>query len=232
VTHEPATVTAITDISGDCRQYVLELETGEFDGEPGQHTSLRTPEERVKPYSVLAVDGRRVGLLIRAYGTDGVGDYMRGRAVGDTVTVAPVLRGRLTLRGTDRPAVFVATGTGITPLLGLLHRYLLEGGPAAVFMLGEKSRDQLLYKAMLEQYELIHPVETRFSLSRESWHGHEGYIQEQLDEVVERVGPDADYYLCGVPAAVVDARDRLRELGVPTGNVHSEGWEEAHVARQ
>ena len=168
--------------------------------------------------------------MIRAYGTDGVADHMNARSVGDVVQVNPKLTGSLTLRRTDRPAVFVGTGTGITPLIGLLQAYIADDGPQAVFMFGEKTRDQLLYKSLLEQYALTRSVETRFSLSREEWHGHTGYIQEQLPEVIDTVGQDADYYVCGVPAAVVATKDRLAELGVPSSCVHTEGWEDAHVS--
>ncbi len=224
-----ATVVSITEISPDCKQYIIELEAGTFAGEAGQHTALQT-DNGVKPYSVLAVNNSRVGLMIRAYGTDGVADYMDARSVGDTVEIQPELTGNLTLQETDRPAVFVGTGTGITPLIGLLQAYIAEEGPRAVFMFGEKTRDQLLYKSLLEQYELTHSIETRFSLSREDWHGHTGYIQEQLEQVVETVGGDADYYVCGVPAAVVAAKDRLDDLNVPSDCVHTEGWEDAQVS--
>ncbi|MFB6297450.1 MAG: F420H(2):quinone oxidoreductase [Salinirussus sp.] len=224
-----ATIAGVTEISPDCKQYVVELNEGTFTGEAGQHTALQT-EGGVKPYSVLAVDETRVGLMLRAYGTDGVADHMSAQSVGDTVHVKPELTGSLTLRRADRPAVFVGTGTGITPLIGILQAYLADGGPRAVFMYGEKTRDQLLYKSLLEQYELVHPVETRFSLSREDWHGHTGYVQEQLPDVVGTLEHDADYYACGVPAAVVAAKDQLDELGVPPDRVHTEGWEDAQVA--
>lgn len=224
-----ATITSISEISPDCKQYIVELDDGSFDGKPGQHTAIQT-ENGVKPYSVLAVDDTRIGLMLRAYGTDGVADYMNERSVGDTIQVKPTLTGSLTLQQTDRPAVFIGTGTGITPLIGLLQEYLANGGPQAVFMFGEKTQDQLLYKPLLEQYELTHPVETRFSLSREEWHGHTGYIQEQLSGVTDSLGADADYYICGVPVAVVAAKERLDELDIPSDRVHTEGWEDAQVA--
>ena len=97
-------------------------------------------------------------------------------------------------------------------------------------MFGEKTQDQLLYKAMLEQYELVHPVDLRLSLSREDWHGHTGYVQEQLPAVVSDIGLNADYYLCGVPAAVVAGKNELDRLGVSSDDVHTEGWEDARVA--
>lgn len=226
---QDAIITSISKISPDCKQYILELDEGTFTGEAGQHTALQT-DNGVKPYSVLAVDDTQIGLMIRAYGTDGVADYMDARSVGDVIQLNPELTGSLTLRRADRPAVFISTGTGITPVIGLLQAYIADGGPQAIFMFGEKTRDQLLYKPLLEQYELTRSVETRFSLSREEWHGHSGYIQEQLPEVIDTVGQNADYYVCGVPAAVVATKDRLDELGVSSSDVHTEGWEDAHVS--
>ena len=70
-----AQIRSITRISPDCTQYVLRLDSETFDGQAGQHTALRTPAG-VKPYSTLVVDGDRIVLMIRAYGTDGVADYM------------------------------------------------------------------------------------------------------------------------------------------------------------
>ena len=224
-----ATVNSVTQISPDCTQYIVALDEGRFTGEAGQHTAIKN-DNGVKPYSVLGVDGKKVGLMLRAYGTDGVADYMSSLSVGDTVQIKPELSGNLRLQRTDRPAVFIGTGTGITPLMGLLQSYITGGGSEAVFMFGEKTRDQLLYKSLLEQYELTSSVETRFSLSREEWHGHNGYIQEQLPDIVETVGQDADYYACGVPAAVVAAKNRLDELGIPQNHVHTEGWEDSQVA--
>jgi NAD(P)H-flavin reductase len=223
-----ATITSVTEISPDCRQYILELNQGTFTGEAGQHTAIQT-DNGVKPYSVLAVDETRIGLMIRAYGTDGVADYMAAQSVGDAVQVNPELTGSLTLQRVDQPAVFIGTGTGITPLIGLLQAYIANDGPRAVFMFGEKTRDQLLYKSLLEQYELTQPVETRFSLSRENWYGHTGYIQEQLPDVVDTIEGDADYYVCGVPKAVVAAKDCLDELDVSSDRVHTEGWEDAQA---
>ncbi len=224
-----ANITAITEVSPDCKQYVVEVDEETFEGQAGQHTVLRTPAG-VKPYSVLVCDGPRAALMIRAYGTDGVADYMNDREVGDTIQIQSKLTGSLTLNPPTRPAVFIGTGTGITPLIGLLHRYVTQDGPHAIFMFGEKNRDQLLYKEMLEQYELIHPVELKLAVSREDWHGRTGYIQEQLPEVISNIGTDADFYVCGVPKAVVAAKDKLDELDVSSADIHTEGWEDAQVA--
>ena len=97
-------------------------------------------------------------------------------------------------------------------------------------MFGEETRDRVRYEAMLEQYELVHPVEFWLLLSREDWHGHTGYVPERRPAVVSDTGLDADYYLCGVPAAVVAGKNELDRSGISPDDVHTEGWENARVA--
>lgn len=157
---------------------------------------------------------------------------MHAREVGDTVSVNTGLLGNLTLESADRPAVFVGTGTGIVPLIALLRHYLDQGGSQAYFVFGEKTKSQLLYKEMLEQLEILKPVDVSFAVSREEWAGHTGYVQELLPEIVSELSQPADFYLCGVPATVVGTKDKLDELAVSSEHVHSEGWEDAQVTAE
>ena len=225
-----ATVVSATDVTPDCKQFVLSLPDEEsWEGNPGNHTVIRRENGDARPYSVLTHNGNQAVFMIRAYDVNGVADYIHNQGVGDIIEVNPTLRGNLHLQNENRPIVLIGTGTGLTPLIGILHEYLERGSEEALFLFGEKNKEQLMYKAMLEQLEVLHPLEARFSLSREEWSGHEGYAQEQLDSIVADYGADADYYLCGVPPAVVGGKEKLRELGVPDERIHSEGWEESQV---
>lgn len=229
---EEATITNISRLSPDVRQYIVELVDGTFTGEPGHHTLVSNDSGDVKPYSVLSVDEDQIILMIRNYGGDGVSHYMAEREVGDTIEVKPGLHGNLTLEDADRPIALISTGTGITPMMGLLNEYVSQGGEDAAFIFGEKNTDQLLYKNMVEQYELIHGIKSEYVLSRESWHGREGYAQEHVDDIVDDCGPDTerDFYVCGVPAMVVATKQKLADLGIPDERIHSEGWEEGQVS--
>jgi ferredoxin-NADP reductase len=232
---EDARIAQISRITPDVRQYTVELLDGSFDGEPGQHTAVRKPPEEngdggVKPYSTLAVDDSRVVLMIRTYDDGTVSKYMGERTPGDTIQVSPSLTGTLTLESTDRPAVFISTGTGITPMIAMLHQYLRAGTERATFMFGEKTAAQLMYRPMLEQLRVTHDLETVFATSREDGIERNGYIQETLPDVFDEFGVGREYYLCGVPRMVVETKNKLDELGVPAERVHSEGWEESQVS--
>jgi NAD(P)H-flavin reductase len=225
---EKATIVNLTKISPDVRQYTVQLSEGEFQGKPGQHTVIEKDDGFKKPYSVLNVDGDRSILMIRNSGGDGVSNYMSERSVGDSIKVKPNLSGNLYLKDPDRPISLISTGTGLTPMMGIMNRYVQEGNRDIKFIFGDKNTEQLLYKEMLEQYEILYDVESEYVLSRESWSGREGYVQEHIDDIVEDTGQNTsyDFYVCGVPPMVVSVKDKLNELGVPQERIHSEGWED------
>lgn len=226
---DKATISEITRLSPDVRQYVVELDEGDFDGLPGHHTVISKPDGGSKPYSALAVEGNKIVLTIRNYGGDGVSHYMSKQEVGSEISLMSNLRGNLTLEDEERPIALISTGVGVTPMIGILNEYVEKGKEDAVFMFGEKNTNHLLYKEMLEQYEIIHNVSSHYVLSREAWRGREGYVQEHIEDVVDDCGPDTerDFYVCGVPVMVVQTKEHLKNLGVPEERIHSEGWEDA-----
>lgn len=232
---QEATITAKTQVTPDVYQYTITLDEGEFDGELGQHTVLTGDGvDSSKPYTAVGLDKDSIVLMIRSYPDGRVSKWIGEQEVGDTVSVKPALSGNLTLDTStacqyDHPAVFIATGTGITPLLGLLHNYLQCSGQQAIFVLGEKNRDQLMYKALFEQYEQLHNFEFVPVLSREEWHGLEGYVQEHIDGAIPILN-HADYYVCGVPPAVVAIKKTLRDHGVDEDRIVTEGWEDGVVS--
>lgn len=222
-----------TRISPDVKQYVLELKGDDdvFDGRPGQHTVIAKPDGFRKPYSVLTLNGNRAVFMIRNVAEDGVSGYMASREVGDTLQVKSQISGNLYLKNPDRPIALISTGTGLTPMMGILNEYVDRGQEDVHFIFGDKNTDQLLYKDMLEQYELLHNVNSTYVLSRENWRGREGYVQEHIEDIVDDVGENTerDFYVCGVPPMVVGTKEKLRELGTPEERIHSEGWEDGMV---
>lgn len=232
---DDATITSITSLSPDVRQYSLSLVDGIFDGAPGQHTIVHTHSDdgdgpgAARPYSVIAVRDDTIVVAIRGYEHGTVSSYMHQRTVGDMVSVERSLVGNLTLSDPAQPVAFISTGTGITPMIGMLHEYVTSDGPDAVFLYGARTRDQLLYKATLTQRSIRDPVDVEFVLSRESWEGREGYVQAHLDDVFDSFS-GRDYYVCGVPEMVVETTRALDEREVPSDRLHTEGWERSDVS--
>jgi 2-polyprenylphenol hydroxylase and related flavodoxin oxidoreductases len=227
-----AHVTATRPTGAHSVYLTLELADSEasFTGQPGHHTVVSKPEsehgrQSAMPYSVMKLGPTRIMLLVRGYEDGNVSAWITDRVPGDTVSVRTDLSGNLTLQSADRPAVFMASGTGITPMVGLLDQYLEGGGSDATVILGDKRQETLLGTELLEFLGTDSAVDIEYVLSRESWAGREGYAQEHLSEIFDEIDDSRDYYICGVPPMVNGTKDLLAGHDVSEEAIITEGWE-------
>ena len=231
-----ATITSIHRMTPRVKQFVIEADEA-FEFEPGQHTTVRferddpddeEDEQVVRPYTATNTPGNeRLTLAIKRYDDGTASVYMHEREVGDIVTLGD-LGGNLTLRNTDEDAVFVSTGTGITPMIAMLKQYLEVGTGDVDFFYGEKNQENIMYRETLDQLAAEHDeLSVVYSLSDEEWGGPTGHVQDHLDDHLD--GLDRDFYVCGVPGMVVETKERLDDLGVDDDRVFSEGWEDGEV---
>jgi len=155
--------------------------------------------------------------------------WLHRRSVGDTISLMPP-SGTLQLRAPTRDAVFLATGTGLTPMLAMLTPYLEAEGGRATLLYGERTQADLMYRATLDRLAATHPsLSVTYVLSDETWDGPTGHVQDHLGPVLARLDqPHA--YACGVPQMVVDTNAALQDAGVPADDIFTEGWEEGAVA--
>ena len=218
----------------DVRQFRLVADDHTFEYEPGQHTMVHFEndgEEEARPYTAANLPGgseNELILAIKRY-DDGNGSvYMHERDRGDEVEVEAV-DGNLHLRDLDRDAVFLATGTGITPLYPMLKQYAREGEGSAHLVFGERDQEHLVFRESIDQMRAEHGrVSVDYVLSDpDDWDGRTGHVQDHLPDALG--GADAldgtDFYVCGVPEMVVDTTDRLRDHGVDEDAIYTEGWE-------
>lgn len=206
-----------------------------FEYEPGQHTTVRFEaggDEVVRPYTPTNLPGSdEIALTIKVYEDGLASSYMHQKRPGDTVTIGPI-EGSLTLADPDRDVAFLASGTGLTPMMAMVRQYLREGTGHAHVVLGEKREETIIHRETLNELAANHPnLDVTFVLSHPNaeWLGRIGYVQEHLDDLFEGEFTERDFYVCGVPPMVVQTKDRLAELGAPEERVHSEGWEDSVV---
>ncbi len=127
--------------------------------------------------------------------------------------------GFFVLKQPVRDSFFIATGTGIAPIRGMLHWLFAEEsrhtGHEFWLVFGVRYESDLYYHdeflALARQHANFHYIPT---LSRENpgWTGARGYVQEHVRRLVEgRTGMDA--YICGLKDMVQANRDLLKSLG-------------------
>lgn len=126
--------------------------------------------------------------------------------------------GRMRLLDPDRPAVYLAAGTGIAPLRAILLAQL-QGNPGAdaTLVLGARSSLDLAY---LEEFETLADrhaglrVWPTVSGEDAAWNGRRGRVTAHLADAV-RGRPGVDAYFCGPPDMVAQLRRDLAAAGVP-----------------
>ncbi|PSQ95204.1 MAG: phenol hydroxylase [Bacteroidetes bacterium SW_9_63_38] len=227
------TVVGTYPLAPRVQQLVLRADDHTFSHEPGQHVNVRMEADGspvYRPYSPVSGPGTETLVLaVKRYDNGTCSVWLHERSVGDPVPLMPP-SGNLQLRDPTRDALFLATGTGLTPMLSMLTPYLRAEGGHATLLYGERTQADLMYRAMLDRLAATYPsLSVTYVLSGEAWDGPTGHVQDHLAPALDRL--DAPHaYACGVPEMVVDTNTALQDAGVPADHILTEGWEEGAVA--
>jgi ferredoxin-NADP reductase len=222
-------LTSIHQMTPRVKQFVLEADGHTFSYEPGQHIVIEFEQDGdtvQRPYTPVNLPGTSaLALAIKRYEDGTASTWMHDRSVGEEITITKP-DGNLHLRDLDQDVVFLSTGTGITPMIAMLKRYLNEGTGQAAFLYGERTQEDIMYRETLDHLLADHDnLTVLYSLSDEDWDGPTGHVQTHLGEVVNGDFEDPHYYICGIPPMVVDTEDMLRDEGVDEDRIITEGWE-------
>lgn len=222
------------------RELVFERRDGRPIGHaPGQWLNLVLPVAGApirRAYSIAsgAPDGARFELAVTLV-DGGVGSSWLSALEPGARLEALGPQGFFTREGDDlSPALFVATGTGVTPLRAMLHAAVARGLPAPItLLLGVRREADLLYRDELEALAARHPG-FRFvpTLSRPEpgWTGRTGWVQAHVpalvDELATRGAGAPHVWVVGLERMVKAVREVARkQLGLPRERVHSERFD-------
>ncbi len=207
------------DLAPEVRHFEFEItDEAEFRFTPGQFVSIKEEvagREVTRAYSIAsAPDGKRFALCLNRVPEGLVSPRLFALRPGEQVEVEQPL-GYFTLRHPERPAVFVATGTGIAPFRSILLAALSTSGPITL-LFGARHPHGLLYREEFENLARRHahfqfiPTVTR---PDEAWQERTGRVQAHLDEALSHHAAAPDIYICGLKEMVDDVRALLKQKG-------------------
>jgi len=194
----------------------------------GQYVDVLAPgAAETRSYSMANPPSRdgELELMVKLMAGGLFSEYLRGQLkAGDRLTLEGPYGG-FHLRENERPALFIAGGSGMAPMLSLLRDIAEKRVRRSItFFYGARTKRDLFHLDELFGFEKRLPS-FRFvpALSEpaagEEWEGVTGLITE----VVAREVPDArgmEAYLCG-PSAMIDAAIAvLVRLGVSDLDIH------------
>lgn len=246
----PFRVAKITQESSVIRSVHLEPADGHgiIAHAPGQHLPIRVtpagsaePVQRTYTLSSAPSDGF-YRLSVKRQGL--VSDHLHSLAVGDKIE-ARVPAGNFTIDPLEpRPAVLLAAGVGITPILAMLRSIVFEGlrkrriRPTFVFQaarnLAERGFDAELGDLVAQAGGAVRMVR----VLDDTTGAREGLDYEatgRIDAALLRaVLPfDAyDFYMCGPPPFMQGLYDQLSDIGVPDARIHAEAFGPASLKRR
>lgn len=246
----PFKVTNVVDESANIRSFHLVADDGAgiLPHVAGQHLPIRvqlpgsdTPLMRTYTLSVAPSDGfyrisvKRDGVVSR---------YLHQHlAVGDMLEVrAPA--GDFTIDANEsRPAVLLAAGVGITPMLAMLRHLIYEGQrkqrmrPVYLFQ-SARSKSERPFVHELDQ--LLAAAQGAVALVRvlsqttDAEPGVDYDVAGRIDmTLLSRVLPfnDYDFYLCGPPAFTQALYDGLRAYNIADMRIHAEAFGPSSLQR-
>lgn len=184
----------------------VEVQPGQFVMFILQKSGLR------RAYSIAHTDGRTFTFIIKQIDGGMGSTEICSLEVGEDI-VGMVPLGHFVLRDTTTPKLFIGTGTGFAPLYAMI-RALEESGSdvKSHFIFGVREQRDSFYLEELERIQKKYPTFSfELYLSQEdSTETTRGRVTDFL--VPENVIPYEEFYLCGSPAMVGDARAKLEEL--------------------
>ena len=197
----------------------------EFRFTPGQFVSIKQPKadgkEHTRAYSIASPPRANAtfDLCLNRVDRGFLSNWLCDLEEGATVKFHGP-HGLFTLRGPRKDAVFVATGTGIAPIRGMVHSLFEQSernrGHEYWLVFGTRYEHSIYYRDEFEQIERENPnfhyIPT-LSRGGDDWQGRRGYVQDHVREIVAGRS-DMQAYICGLHQMVDANRKLLKdELG-------------------
>jgi len=195
---------------------------------PGQYISVKVAENTRRDYSVAARFGpKRFDLLVdtRPGGPGSI--FFENLKAGDKITYLGPF-GVFTFDKNDgaENILFLATGSGISPIHCMIDKALLEDSfkkPITLYF-GLTYPEEIFWKDHFEELAKKFP-NFKFKIAiykpNDTWKGATGFITE----LVKQDFPNAKScaaYLCGHKAMISDASDLLIKTGCPKERIYTE----------
>lgn len=247
----PYRVVRVVDESASIRSFHLQPDdgAGKLPHTAGQHLPIRValPEADkpvIRTYTLSAApsddayrisvkrDGAVSGFLHDAVQ---VGDIIEARAPAGAFTIDARER---------RPAVLLAAGVGITPMLAMLRHIVYEGvrkqriRPTTLFHAARTKSDRAFDREIAELVETAKGAVRVVRVLSDLQDAREGADYDVAGRIETALLTrslqldDYDFYLCGPPAFTQSIYDGLRDLNIGDGRIHAEAFGPSSLVRR
>ena len=196
---------------------------------PGQYIEIIGSGGLRRSYSLAGTcaTGKPLELHVRAMDAGAMSTYWFGHARENDLLRLHGPLGTFLLRDTGgRDLYFLATGTGIAPILALLESLPTLAAaeqPRSVTVLWGGRTPQDLYQDLTNNASSNFTFIPVLSRADSNWNGARGHVQDVL--LSRRTDlSNAAVYACGSDAMIHSARNALLNAGLPASQFHSDAF--------
>ncbi|NLY67856.1 MAG: 2Fe-2S iron-sulfur cluster binding domain-containing protein [Tissierellia bacterium] len=228
-----ATVELIEDMTPVIKKVRIRLkEEDEIEFKPGQYIQLKIPvydgneEEDYRAYSIASSPKAKdfIDLYIGYTGGPATTYVHKFLNVGDTVYINGPYGDFYYRDNRDKEMILVAVGTGIAPILSILH-YMAEHeiDRKVTFYFGARTPEDLFEMDLIKYFEEKIPrfkfIPTLSRVTEEhNWTGARGRVNVHLEKDIENAD-NKEAYLCGSPAMIDTVVEILKKKGFTDENI-------------
>ncbi|MBI5754523.1 FAD-dependent oxidoreductase [Candidatus Peregrinibacteria bacterium] len=213
----------------------LEFETSQpFNFVAGQFVTYKIAD-KIPPcfraYSISNAplkDGNILATCLKVVPNGRGSNWLNTLKIGDKVEfMGP--SGKLTFKTLpEKLALFIATGTGITPMKSIIEDELAKGNTQKMHLLfGLRYIKDIFYKEHFENLAKNHPNFTfDMSLTRpenDSWAGSKGRVTEILNKT-DLDPKNTEVYMCGLKDMILEVTNLLKSKGFEDSAIHDEKY--------
>jgi CDP-4-dehydro-6-deoxyglucose reductase len=228
-----ARVVSVDKVSDDVAVLRLTLPAGQtFNYLPGQYAQilLRDGSRRCYSMATRAAQDNQIEWHIR--------HMPNGRFSGhvfNALKPRDLLRiegpfGSFYLRDSERPMIFLASGTGFAPIKALLEQLREQGNIRPVHLYwGGRKRADLYQDSLLREWDAeldwLHYTPVLSEATSEcNWQGATGFVHRQVMQDFARLD-DFEVYACGAPIVVDSARrDFVMQCGLDEQHFYADAF--------
>ncbi|MDA0972208.1 MAG: FAD-binding oxidoreductase [Bacteroidetes bacterium] len=204
-----------------------------FRFKPGQYITLKATvagEEVRRSYSICNEESTsRLSVAVKEVTNGRFSMYASEQLqAGDVLEVMPP-EGQFLVKETEGHHVFIAAGSGITPMMSMIPFILGRNTTDKVSLLfGNKLKDEVMFYAELEQLHKLYPsrLEIQHCYSREhrdgAWEGRVTAAMASRFISSSSFGKATEVYLCGPAEMIFSVKDDVIARGLSKEQVHFE----------
>lgn len=198
----------------------------DFGYDAGQYLTIKTfinGEEVRRSYSISSYGNETLQVSCKKIEGGKMSTYLFEKlAVNDQLEVMPP-DGNFTLNDVNKDLILFAAGSGITPILSLLKKALVESSNAIHLYYGNRNEEEIIFKTKLQ--ELKSQYSDRLLVQHFLSSDGERLDKQRVQSIIKGLGDrkaNSEYFVCGPEGMIAATKDGLLEAGVSKDQINIE----------